>query len=78
MPSSQVLVRLPQTTLKRRQLKDKITTHFKKSQVSKDFDVEDVNIILENDSEIWLTVTFNEPAGKVCHRKTRVHCLFVL
>ncbi|XP_033632997.1 protein mono-ADP-ribosyltransferase PARP14-like isoform X3 [Asterias rubens] len=63
MPSSQVLVRLPQTTLKRRQLKDKITKHFQKSQVSKDFDVEDVNIILENDSKIWLTVTFNEPAG---------------
>ncbi|XP_071793130.1 uncharacterized protein [Asterias amurensis] len=63
MPSSQVLVRLPQTTLKRRQLKDKITIHFQKSEVSNNFDVEDVNIILENDSEIWLTVTFNEPAG---------------
>ncbi|XP_071792696.1 uncharacterized protein [Asterias amurensis] len=63
MPSSQVLVRLPQTTLKRRQLKDKITIHFQKSEVSNGFEVEDVNIILENDSEIWLTVTLSEPAG---------------
>ncbi|XP_033633033.1 uncharacterized protein LOC117294641 [Asterias rubens] len=63
MPSSQVLVRLPQTTLKRRQFKDKITIHFQKSEVSNGFEVEDVNIILENDSEIWLTVTLSEPAG---------------
>ncbi|XP_071792697.1 uncharacterized protein [Asterias amurensis] len=64
MPSSsQVLVRLPQTTLKRRQLKDKVTIHFQKSEVSNGCDVEDVNIILETDSEILVTVTLSEPAG---------------